>query len=85
MLVSQNPFSLTSKIIVCNHLNLKWFSSCSAVKEKEHIRVKLTRKTWQILDKLTVKILSKYMRHVFNWRCVLDCAVSDHLKKFLPV
>ena len=24
------------------------------------------------------------MRHVFNWRCVLDCAVSDCPKKFLP-
>ena len=66
------------------HLCLKWLSSCSAVKEKEHIRVKLTCKAWQILDKLTVKILSKYMRHVFNWRCVLDCAVSDRPKKILP-
>ena len=49
---------------LCIDINLKWLSSCSAVKEKEHIRVKLTRKAWQILDKLTVKILSKYMRHV---------------------
>ena len=69
---------------LCIDINLQWLSSCSAVREKEHIRVKLTRKAWQILDKLTVKILSKYMCHVFNWRCVLDCAVSDRPKKFLP-
>ena len=25
-----------------------------------------------------------YMCHVFNWRCVLDCAVSDCPKKCLP-
>ena len=67
---------------LCININLKWLSSCSAVKEKEHIRVKLTRKAWQILDKLTVKMLSKYMHHVFNWRCVLDSAVSDRPKKF---
>ena len=24
------------------------------------------------------------MRHVFNWHCVLDCAVSDRPKNFLP-
>ena len=24
------------------------------------------------------------MRHVLNWRCVLDCAVSDCPKKCLP-
>ena len=54
----------------CIDINLNWLSSCSVVKEKEHIRIKLTRKAWQILDKLTV-ILSKYiMRHVFNWRVV---------------
>ena len=42
----------------------------------------LTHDAWQILDKLTVKILSKYMyiRHVFSWRCVL----SDRPKKHLP-
>ena len=69
---------------LCIDINLKWLSSCSAVKEKEHIRVKLTCKAWQILDKLTVKIVSKYMRHVFNWRCMLDYGVSDRPKKILP-
>ena len=69
---------------LCIDINLKWLSSCSAVKEKEHIRVKLTRKAWQILDKLTVKILPKYMCHVFNWHCELDCSVSDSPKKCLP-
>ena len=68
---------------LCIDINLKWLSSCSAVNEKEHICVKLTRKAWQIIDKLTVKILSKYMCHVFNWRCLLDCAVSDRSKKCL--
>ena len=24
------------------------------------------------------------MRHVFNWRCVFDCTVSDRPKRFLP-
>ena len=46
--------------------------------------IKLAHDAWQILDKLTVKILSKYIHHVFNWRCVLDCAVSDCPKKRLP-
>ena len=68
---------------MCSDINLKWLSSCSAVKEKENICVKLTRNAWQILDKLTVKILSKYIRHVFNWHCVLDC-VSDRPKERLP-
>ena len=58
---------------LCIGINLKWLSSCSAVKENEHICVKLTRTAWQILDKLSVKILSKYMCHVFNCHCVLDC------------
>ena len=33
--------------------------------------------------KLTVKILSKYMHHVFNWHCVLDC-VSDCPERGFP-
>ena len=65
---------------LCIDIHLKWLSSCSVVKEKEHIHVKLTHKAWKILDKLTVKILSTYIRHVFNWHCVLDCAVSDRPK-----
>ena len=69
---------------LCIDIHLKWLSSFSVVKEKEHIHVKLTHKAWQILDKLTVKILSTYIRHVFNWHCVLDCAVSDRPKKCLP-
>ena len=49
----------------------------------ERREIKLTHDAWQILDKLTAKILSKYIRHVFNWHCVLDC-VSDRPKKRLP-
>ena len=55
---------------LCIEINLKWLSLCSAVKEKERIYIKLTCNAWQILDKLTVKILSKYICHVFNWHCV---------------
>ena len=28
-------------------------------------------------------MLSKYIRHVFSWRCVLDC-MSDCPKKYIP-
>ena len=49
----------------------------------ERREIKLTHDAWQILDKLTVKIFPKYIRRVFNWRCVLDC-VSDCPKKRLP-
>ena len=54
-------------------MNLKWLSLCSSAIEGNHIRIKLTKTACQILDKITVKVLSKYLRHTFIWRCVLDC------------
>ena len=62
---------------ICININLKWLSLCSSAIEGDHIRIKLTKTACQILDKITVKVLSKYLRHTFNWRCVLDC-VPDH-------
>ena len=57
---------------LCIDINLKWLSLCSSAIEGDHIRIKLTKTACQILDKITVKVLSKYLRHTFNWRCVLD-------------
>ena len=53
--------------------NLKWLSLCSSAIEGDHTRIKLTKNACQILDKITVKVLSKYLCHNFNWRCVFDC------------
>ena len=71
---------------LCIDINLKWLSLCSSAMEGDHIRIKLTKTACQILDKITVKVLSKYLRHTFNWRCVLDCVPghSDNSIVYLP-
>ena len=65
---------------LCIDINLKWLSLCSSAIEGDHIRIKLTKTACQILDKITVKVLSKYLRHTFNCHCVLDC-VPGHLDR----
>ena len=59
---------------------------CSSAIEGDHIRIKLTKTACQILDKITVQVLSKYLRHTFNWHCVLDCVPghSDRPPHCLP-
>ena len=71
---------------MCIDINLKWLSSCSAVKEKEHIRVKLTCKAWKILDKLTVKILFEYNVYESCFQLTLCCWIACLIvpKKCLP-
>ena len=57
-----------------------WFAhGSSKAIEGDHIRIMLTKNACQILDKITVKVLSKYLRHTFNWRCVLDCVIQTFL------